>query len=99
MLEHLPALTHMGEVGQQSDSVSDRSCHHAARTGCTLHFGNSKKHAHSPIPRAADGFAMVKEKPQNIRIFFLPEKRGWGGNVLGKNHSKCNKRPDYAEEL
>lgn len=93
----------MGEVGQQSDSVSDRSCHHAARTGCTLHFGNSKKHAHSPIPQAADGFAMVKEKPQSIRnffsFFFIPEKRGWGASVLGKNHSKCNKRPDYAEEL
>lgn len=76
LLEHLSALTHMGEVGQQSDSVSDRSCHHAARTGCTLHFGNSKKHAHSPIPRAAGGFAMVKEKPQNIRIFFCRRKGG-----------------------
>lgn len=29
-----------GEVGQQSDSVSDRSCHHAARTGCI--FGKAK---------------------------------------------------------
>lgn len=39
----------MREVGQQSDSVSDRSCHHAALTGFTLHFGNSKyKHALSP---------------------------------------------------
>lgn len=41
----------MEEVGQQSaDSVSDRSCHHAALTGCTLRLGNLKsKHAHTHI--------------------------------------------------
>ena len=42
LLEHLSALTHMREVGQQSDSVSDRSCQHATLTGCTLHFGKLK---------------------------------------------------------
>lgn len=41
LLEHLYAVTHMGEVGQQSDSVSDRSSHHAALTGCTLNFGEN----------------------------------------------------------
>lgn len=51
----------MEEVGQQSDSVSDGSCHHAALTGCTPHFGNSKyKHAHSLILQAAGDFATVK---------------------------------------
>lgn len=53
----------MGEVGQQSDSVSDRSCHHAALTGFTIYFGNSKyTHALSPILQAEEDtlFSMVK---------------------------------------
>lgn len=69
---------HGGEVGQQSDSVSDRSCHHAARTGCTVHFGNSKKHAHEAIPRAEERICSGCTHSATYLGCFLPETRGVG---------------------
>lgn len=91
---------HGGEVGQQSDSVSDRSCHHAARTGCTVHFENSKKHAHEAIPRAEERICSGCAESATYQCCFLRETRGVGVQMCSaKNHSKCNKRPDYTEEL
>lgn len=71
LLEHISALTHMEEVGQQSDSVSDRSCQHAALTGCTLHFGNSKYNISIQAAENLRLYVVVKTIKDKL---VLPEK-------------------------
>lgn len=93
---------HGGEVGQQSDSVSDRSCHRAALTGCTLHFRKQNISTHSgSCSRLQRMHYMLRFKQTTKKSKLwdaLPEKCK-NINASGENRSKCNQRPDYAEEL
>lgn len=52
--------------GSRSDSVSDRSCHHAALTGCTHYFGIPKcMHARIPNPPGCSHFLTFVNEMHN----------------------------------